>query len=273
MNGAKLKNLIILMLVLVNLFLLALVWTDRREAAAGRETAWDELSAVFQENGIVLSSEVREAEALGGCSLRRDTAAEYKLVSRLLGTVSVKNQGGNIYYYIGEKGEATFRGTGEFSILLNAGAVETGSDPARTAIDVLKKMGVRCDPDSALVEEDGGGASVTLTVTWQDAPVYNAQVTLTFSGDSLYLISGRRMLDTVASRSEAGLEPETLLMRFLDIVHEGGYICSEVKSLRCGYVVSVSVSGDADMVPVWRVETDAGPYFLNGLTGREMSLS
>jgi hypothetical protein len=273
MNGAKIKNLIILMLLLVNVFLFGLVLTDRHEAAAGREAAWDDLAAVFQESGIVLSPGVREAVALQGCSLRRDTDSEASLASNLLGAVSAEDQGGNIYYYKGEKGEATFRGTGEFSILLNPGTVESGHDPVQTAVAVLKKIGVRCDPDSAEVKEPGEGASVTLTVSWQEDPVYNAQVTLTFSGGSLYLISGRRMLDTMASRGETGLAPETLLMRFLDAIHEGGYVCSAVESLRCGYIVSVSISGDADLIPVWRVDTDAGPYYLNGLTGKEESLS
>jgi hypothetical protein len=67
------------------------------------------------------------------------------------------------------------------------------------------------------------------------------------------------------------MEPETLLMHFLRTAGEDGRV-SEITGLRCGYFIRGSASGEAELIPVWRVETDAGDFYLNGFTGKKEAM-
>ena len=37
--------------------------------------------------------------------------------------------------------------------------------------------------------------------------------------------------------------------------------------------MNASVSGDGTLCPVWRIETDSGAYYINGLTGQAESIA
>jgi hypothetical protein len=269
MEKSKIKNLILLTLFLVNAILLGLLLADRRQAAAEREAAWDELSGIFAREGIALSPEIREASAVQGYVLRRDEKKEYAVVAGLLGNVGVDDHGGNIYSYCGDKGTADFDATGDFTLDLSPGAIRA-RDPVDTALGILKKLGIRCDR-TPVQRTEGNPVKATFTVCWRDAPIYNAKVDFLFTGDGSVRVSGLRTMDTVVSRGRAAMEPETLLMHFLRTAGGEGHV-SEITGLCCGYFIRGSASGEAELIPVWRVETDAGDYYLNGLTGKKEAM-
>ena len=52
------------------------------------------------------------------------------------------------------------------------------------------------------------------------------------------------------------------------VVNEEGIICSRIDSIQAGYLQSVQVSGESLLVPVWRLETDAGVVLINAETGK-----
>lgn len=269
MDKSKIKNLILLTLLLVNAILLGLLLADRQQAAAQRQAAWDELTDIFAREGIALSPEIREAAAVQGYILRRDAKKEYASVSRLLGEVGVDNQGGNIYSYSGDSGTADFEATGDFTLNLNPGAVRV-RDPVDTALGILKKLGIRCERTPAVLTA-GVPVTASFTVSWRGVPVFNAKVDFLFSGDGSLKISGLRTMDAVVSRGRAAMEPETLLMHFLRAAGGDGSV-SEITGLRCGYFNRGSASGVAELIPVWRVETNAGDYYLNGFTGKKEAM-
>lgn len=273
MDGSKIKNIVLLILFLTNVFLLGMLLTDYSEKRAAEEEGWEQLTAIFEENGIALSPTVQKEEPLKPYSLRRDAEGERAAVEKLLGNLEFLDMGGNIYFYNGVDGQATFRGTGEFDIVLQAGVVSAGNEPVQAACGVLKKLGIGYDRDRADVKAERSMTVVTIPVCWQDIQVFNAQVTFTFSSETLILISGRRLPDAESGQGSVGLPPKTLLMDFLRAVNEGGYVCSEVTEMQCGYIMNVPVSGDVELVPVWRIGTDVGDYYFNGVTGREEILA
>ena len=215
MDTTKVKNFILVLLLLVNLFLLTIVIADGSAAARTAADAEAYVTEVLAQNGIAVGAGVDlRAEPLQEIALRRDLEAEQRAVSRLLGKVTTEDLGGNILYYRGENGEASFRGTGEFDISLSQGAVETGADPVRTAESVLSKLGM--DPADLPLAE-------LMSPTSGDAFI----LTFTFTQDSLLLVSGRRAMDAVSARAEAdALDVSTILMRFLDHIRSEGHVCT-----------------------------------------------
>ena len=268
MDGSKIKNLIIAVLLLVNLFLLAMVLHDRIEAAALQKQAREDVAAAFRSSGIELSADVSWNDRLGVCGLDRDLSKENALVKAVLGTCSVEDLGGNILFYKGAKGEARFRGTGEFEIVPNARAIPISNSPLDTAKNVLSDMGYRTDLSRAEVQSGEGATTVTLTCMYKGKSVYNCSISFVFTPDYLLMMTGRRPLEWSADGESAELTAATVLMRFLAQVREHGAVCTEVQRVELGYSMAASASGEGSLTPYWNIVTDAGQYYINAVTGK-----
>ena len=115
MDSIKVKNFIIIVLLIVNAILLSVFVTDTVRERGQASGAVDGAVSLLAENGIAVSADADLSErSLGVVALSRDTERERELVSSVLGDVTVTNLGGNILHYVGPKGEANFRGTGSF---------------------------------------------------------------------------------------------------------------------------------------------------------------
>ncbi len=275
MDNAKVKNYIILVLALVNIFLLAIVLTNARQARKAASDRKQALEAVLSDNGIKLSEEADLSDAvLPTLTLKRDTEKEKELVTSLLGECAFSDLGGNVYSYKGKDGgEAKFRGTGEFDILLPSGDVKRGDDPAETAKRVLKKLGLKCSGETPELDGGIGDTTVVLTCAWDGTSVYNARVTFYFTATSLNRISGTRPFDKQTAAAAPSNCPDgiTVLMNFLQSVRSTGDVCSEIRGLDMGYFVSSAVSGDCTLHPVWCIRTDSRAYYIDAGTGKSLA--
>ena len=273
MDTAKVKNIIILVLLLVNLCLLALVAYDRIEAAGLLRQAEEDVTAAFESNGIRLASDVPWRANEPAFGLSRDREKEHSMVRRIIGRCAVQDLGGNILFYKGARGEARFRGTGEFQIMPTDGGIETGSDPIATASDVLRDMGFKVDASQSEMLQEGQAITVTLTCRFRGETAYNCKVKFLFSTENLLLIDGRRPLEKGESSEAEMLDAATVLMRFLAQAREAGLVCTEVRSVELGYLMEASAAGEGNMTPYWRIETDIGQHYINGVTGESGSLA
>ena len=113
MDRSKLKNIIVLILLALNLFLLAAVISDKGQSGRVRQQAWQSAVSALKDAGVSVSDGVDGAiDAPLVYAMRRSTAAERAMLERLLGRVSAEDLGGNIWYYNSAKGQASLRGSG-----------------------------------------------------------------------------------------------------------------------------------------------------------------
>lgn len=273
MDTGKIKNIIILALVLADLFLLGVVGADRIRSAASRRESLKTAEAVLADRGIDIldDSGFRSADAEVR-TVSRDLAAELKHVKAVLGDTEAVDQGGSIYYYRGEKGEATFRGTGDFSFLMEEGAVPEGKDGEKTARQFLKTLGLSAGELQTTADTSAG--TLTFVCRAGGTDVLNCTVTFRFVNGSLNVVTGTRPLDGAeADDTQQALSVPTILTRFLAVVDEEGLVCSRITDAElCSLQQITSVSGAGELRPVWRIETDAGTLYIDGLTGERRSL-
>lgn len=270
MDTSKIKNIIILILLAVNVFLGAALLSDRVQARSARTSAWEAAVEAVERVGINVSEEISGGiDTPAVYSLRRDMESEYGHLEGVLGKLSANDLGGNIWFYSSADGQASVRGTGECDILFSSEVFAAGHDAEKTAVKLLKSLGMETDEDSARSYYAAGGRVVELGCTWQGRRVYNAQMSFTFSEDYLLMVSGTRLFDqSVQESSEGALDELSVLMRFVEVVGEQGFVCSSLSELEAGYIFSVTVSGEGTLIPVWRFGTDTGDVYINALTGR-----
>ncbi|MFB0921159.1 MAG: hypothetical protein QMB62_09795 [Oscillospiraceae bacterium] len=271
MDKSKIKNFILILLAVVNVFLLFIVYNNMREEKNAQASRMKALEAVLYDNGITLSPDIELPETVPSLlSLKRDMDAEKQNLTSLIGNCSVLDQGGNIFFYSGPDGDGKYRGTGEFEIKLNSGVITKGRDPVVAARTAMKKLGLECGESEPVVTTDGSDTTVMLPCSWEGTDIYNARVTFTFSSDNLLLISGTRPLDTASSPESGEAYPDsvTIMMSFLESIHQTGYICSEINDLKIEYYMYSAVSGNCTLKPVWCITTNSGPYYIDAETGK-----
>ncbi len=112
MEWRKLKDLIILILLVVNGFLLVLVWARRDESVSYERSALERTVQVLENSGIEVDlSACAPADGLPPLSVERDVEREEALAWALLGEEAgpADNRGGGLYLYRGTLGEVSIR--------------------------------------------------------------------------------------------------------------------------------------------------------------------
>ena len=134
MDSIKVKNFIIVVLLIVNAILLSVFISDTVRERSRTDSAIDGAVALLAENGITVAPDVdfseRQLETLQRSARHR--AGTAACVSNILGDTTVSDPGGNILLYFGANGEARFSGTGSVEMNLRSGEFRSG-DPLETA--------------------------------------------------------------------------------------------------------------------------------------------
>lgn len=267
MEWSKLKNIILIILLCTNLFLLCLVGLRAWNTASYQSAARTDAIQVLAKNGIEMDKEALPRDAaLSTASVSRDREEEARLVAPLLGEVTEQALGGGQYLYHGEKGDAYFRSRGEFSVSLAEGAYPLNGDLAGHAAQTLALMGFEGQVLAA--EGSGQDGSVTLVQRWEDTPVLSCTAQVTYSGGHLTAITGTRLTGTPTATGSAQLSAVTGLLRFLELFSDTGDVCNRVTLMQEGYLVSTGPSDPAAITPVWYFETDTGAYILDTTTNQ-----
>ena len=269
MEWYRLKNIIILILLLLNGFLLVLAAARWREAAQYDRAALKQTVEALANRGVEVDPDgLSDAGAMPSLSLERDPEAEQKLARALLDeAVEADNLGGGLYLYRGALGEVNVRGGGERSAVLADSPAWDAADPEGHAAALLKKMGVSALPLGRSAR--GAGTTVRFRQLWNQVPVFSCEVEFVYENGRLRAIQGT-LLTAGQGTEEAGdiLSLPTALMRFLDGVTATGDVCSAIRSMEAGYrIVSQPLSGGVRLTAVWLVSSNTADYYLDGATG------
>ena len=269
MEWKKLKNLIILILLVVNGFLLVLVGSRRQESVKYERTALEQTVQILGRGGVEVDLDaVSSADGLTPMSVERDLEREALLAQALLDeAVQGDNRGGGLYLYQGRLGEVSFRSGGELSAEFEEDGHWSADRPERHAAELLKKLGV----EGALIgtAEEDGQTVVRFRQSWNGAAVFTCEVALIYRDGRLRSLSGS-LLMAEAGTAEAGrpLTLPTALMRFSEEIAGTGDVCSRLRSMEAGYRgTAQTLSGGVRLAPVWLVSTDTAAYYLDCVTG------
>ena len=257
MNSIRIRNIVIVILALLNAILLALLLGRRAQERAASDRAVRELVSLYAASGISLSPDRIPAQSVFGASdPARDTDAELRFASALLGGETAERAlGGGIRRYSGEAGTCLIRTSGAVEAELSRPV----SDPDGFCGELFAAFGyTRLSSD---------GSSVTGVRTLGGGAVFNAPLTLTFEGGQLTGVTGTFLPPVAEAEGSPALDPITALVRFLDYSNASGTVCTEVRAVEQGYLLQSSASAPLRLSPAWRIETDVSYYYVNLMNG------
>ena len=268
MEWPKLKNIILLLLLCVNAFLLVLFGLQAGQRARYEEETRQAAVDALERNGITFALErVPEDMELRPLTVTRDRESEASVAQTLLGQVERQGEGEVRQQYTGQGGSAEFSMNGAFTVELQPGTWVKEADRSLedASQDCLERIGFNGSLEDVVSE--GAQTRLTYCQEWEGAPVFSCQVTLVWEGDTLLSLEGTRLAGTSsAEEADEPLATASVLIRFLAGVNEGGYICGRIDSMTPGYLLS-GTARPVELTPVWRIDTDSGSYYVDAYTG------
>ncbi|MBE6935397.1 MAG: hypothetical protein E7458_02715 [Ruminococcaceae bacterium] len=258
MDWNKAKNLILLMLVLINLFLLGnLGYLSYRQSAAERQTI-AELSAYLEENGITLDPDLvpRKNPGRSVLVLTRDVTAELGAMSGLLdqSDLSFVSNG----QYRNESGQMALYNGGFLD-----GSLSGDLNPAEL-VERCRHLGAR-DAHSNV-----DGDRYELQVYYAEYPVFNCQVQAE-KADAVWLLTGRTCMGrTLRTNSGSERDAVGLLVDLANrLIQDGTRFVNRIDT---GWVAGTIAEVGVRLTPVYKVTADTGDYYINAIDGTLMSV-
>lgn len=261
MESYRLKNIVILILVILNLFLALLVLHYHLQGARSRREMLQELDALFTASAISLSEELDlDAVPLPALSVQRDLEAEAGIAAMLLGEdVSAVHQGGGIYSYTGQRGSVHFRSGGNFDFTPTGYTVDNPLDFCQTFCETY---GYR-----STTTFSGNTGTFTATQYLEDHAIYNCTLSIQFDGGALTALSGSYVSAANTSATPVSLTAVDALMQLLDYRNETGIVCNSIQDILPVYELQSGPSAVLQLVPKWRITADAYQYYVDCATG------
>ena len=261
METHRLKHITIVILLLLNLFLLALLLNFRWQQAKTVRELSEELYTLYESSGISLAEDLElEMPPLQSLSVSRDLAMEASIAELVLGeTAEAVHQGGGIYTYTGAAGTIQFRSSGAFDFVSEGRTVE---DPEGFFLQFCETFGYKEQPDRS-----GEGVFFALR-TVEGYGVYNCAVTIRFSGERLLSVSGSCVSVKDSTPLPASQFTATdALVRFLGYREESGAICSAVSSVTPVYELQSSAAAPMQLAARWQILTNTYSYYVDPESG------
>ena len=254
------KNIIILVLLLANLCLAGILMMRQDSQYATQEMTTNELVALFQRQGVSLSSEtIPWQDPLRTITLEQDVALNQRIAKALLGEDASYVERGGIAHYETMQGKAQFQNNGQFNVV---GTVCMG-DYEVFITAFCKEYGYG---DIIFLVEDGVGTA-TAKGSYRGTPVNNAVVHFTVQEYGVVGVKGSLIPQTHASLgAEAQISAVTALTRFLSARRSTGAVVSSVVNVIACYEFQNTSTQKMEIVPMWRIDTDNGSYYVDGNT-------
>ena len=259
-----LKNIIIIILLLTNAFLLGVLSMRQTSENASHRQTGEQLVELFAADGMTLRAEdIPSKAAPAGQSLTRDMDREREVAAFFLGKNPVRaDQGGDLYSYTGASGGAAqFRSGGSFDIA----CALSGADGAELVRDFCREFSYS---DPAFVLDDGGSGTATAICRYGKLTVANCTVTFTLDRGTLMAVSGTLLpkKGTDLSFEQEPLSAAAALTAFQKMRRERQTAVSSITEIFPCYE-SQSAASTMSLVPAWCIVTDTGSYYVNCISG------
>jgi hypothetical protein len=269
MSTAKIKNIVLVVLLFLNVFFLAVAARDSYDRSAARRHTIESLGVIMQNGGIELSEGVLHSlNAPTPQKTSRDAYAEATIARAALGDCAPTDSG-TPSQYVGDGGTATFNARDEFEIRYTNGygSAAATEEMLTVAKKLLRRM--KIDASELKAAESGGEKTVYSAVCeYRGIPTFNCVITFTFDGGGrLTGITGRRPSGVSEAAGGALRDLPTSMLGFLKFVLDGGAEVTKITAVTAGYRLNVGAFGTGELIPCWRFDTDAGAFYIDALTG------
>ena len=267
MSVSKIKNLILLILLLAVLGLLPAVVPVQAARVGAEKNVHEKLSELYASYGLILDAgSLPASQTLYSIELENPSA---KLAAQaLLGSKASAQEAPArmLASYLSDGGVLQLSRSGELDARITDAAV--AHDLTRATRRYLRSMDFDISAISEPARESAGVYQITASQSLCGVPVFESALTFTYRNSALSRVEGTYYPagEMVRVSEDACISCADALVALLASRDSLGWVGSEILSCEQGYVHSETASSAMRFVPVWRIETDAGSFYVSGMT-------
>ncbi|MBR3691161.1 MAG: hypothetical protein IKL89_00480 [Clostridia bacterium] len=273
MNRSGLKNVILILLLLVNLAAAGVLCyraiSESRAAAelAGAAADYLSLCGVSVEDGV-LSGRVERFEVV---RLAPDVVRETEIARALLGPEATRSENSSHSEFSSEAGLCSFDSDGYIEVLLHNSGISAAS-PAAARRAVTRLLGEALDISGAEISSEAAEGGFTVTFRDQLAGVYveNASLRARLTPEGTLSVQGRWRMGTPSANLTSGdLIQAAAVAKFVGSC-AGDLPFRELEEISPVYWLYPEASGELSIIPAWRLETDGKPVILDAISAERL---
>ena len=270
MSASKVKNMILGILILVNIFLLILVVPSRLAAHRQSQKATQLLEELFLKSGIQLDVEKMPASRpLYDQSLSLRSQSQKDAVTALLGGDTTVQEDAGILYFTANTGSATLEGG-----RLSAQCRIPTEDPKAFTQACLERMEVPFD--TVTVQTENNVTLLACSLSLEDLPVSAEDLIFQYEDGYLTRVTGPLLTkDLALTRSgvQRCITARDALVEFLGSRMNTGWMGSSITAAQQIWILNHTADNENySLRPAWRITTDVGTFLVDGIN-RSVTLS
>ncbi len=267
MSVSKIKNLILLILVLAIVGLLPTVVPTQTARSSEEKQVHEKLSALYASYGIALdAASLPASQTLYSIELTQPDARAAAQALLGSGLHAQETSARTLADYFSDAGSFTLSRSGEVSVRLRES--KSARDLTRATRRYLRAMEFDCAALDEPVRESAGVYQLRAEQSLLGVPVFESALIFTYRNSALSSVEGTLYPagEIVRVSEEACISCADALVALLSSRDSLGWVGSQIISCTQGYVHSETASSALRFVPVWKIETDAGAFHVSGIT-------
>ncbi|MCB6365307.1 hypothetical protein LI291_03790 [Intestinibacillus massiliensis] len=271
MQWDKVKNILLVILLVVNGFLLGSLILRQAGTDMQQQALLEDIRVVLRQYGVECGKGLRIPAQRGMLALEIDrsrTAEEAFARAVLEGTVERVEREDGETVFTGDNGSVSWRPDGTVNAAFRQeGAVVPGSARGmeKSASELLAACGVTLK--GSRVEADLEAGEAVLTATVGGLPVFNRRLTVSWQGEGQTAVAGQWSFGTpyaTTADRERLCSAEAALLQVARGETGQGKV-GRIDTIELGYQMDAGAGARLLLSPFWRVETDRGTVFVDAL--------
>lgn len=270
MDSSKVKNILIVFLLIINL-LIGMVYASRRmEDSRIQWKMAENIVSGLEKMGVTLSIDVLESvnTPIYMLEVERDTDSEVKAFSRLLDDPMTEELGGGNLLLTSGESYARLSGDGLFEVYLSPEQrVSIENTWTEGALEIFEKMGLDASGDYLSAKEIQNGFVVDGIQQIDGLKIFNRTYELAFDSEGLSGMRGGRIFgEQLVCDATPSVSMASALFAFADIMIKNGTPCREIIGAELGYYAESTAPGFTGIKPVWEIVSDLGVYYVDAIS-------
>lgn len=268
MDAAKVKTILIFVLIAINIALLSFLIGARNQDSTVNQRSDDQVVALLSGKNIILDKKLipKKVSAVPNCLIERMLSGDVKTVSKLLGGKYIKEEDGS---YTNESKRLTLRGD-SFRLTDSApSAAPSDYSPAsieKFCTEAMNRMGISSENYTFLgMNSAGENIKALFAPKCFGYPFFDANLDFEISSNGLVSVQGKNLIssNTVSGGKAQIFSIHSILVDFADNQNLNHTRQTVITSISLGYYIGHDPEQYKSVlaIPVWQIAVDNGDIF------------
>ena len=269
MEWSKAKNILIVLLLLVDTFLLGIYIFRAEEENSGHENIRTEICTVLKKQGIEISKNMIPLDSMEFNPATVDVREmKREEIGKLLGNIT-ETTSEDYTTFSGENGTFMYN-KDSFSLVYESGKPIYGAESAKKlSEEIASALSVRTNSEAFRYGKSDGGYTVKIPQIISGIELFDCSIEIKISESGSVIAHGSYLCDgEITTYSDKVSTVSAVMLSFADAVKEKGISGINVSDVRVGYMAKASDSKRVSLAPAIGIETDSGLFLVDMQTER-----